>query len=94
MHRKLLVAVPALFGMVAIYAVWNQKDNYESSSKIYTGFASGYSIKGKGRNDFYSVKTKFDNFFQTVQSRSIREEVALKTLAFYLSLQKINENLI
>ena len=92
MHKRMLVTVPVFFAIVAAYAVWNQSSNYESSSRIYTGFASGYSIKGTGRNDFYTVKTKFDNFFQTVNSRSVKEEVVLRTLAFYLSLETINEN--
>lgn len=92
MHKRMLIVVPILFGLVATYAVWNQSSNYESSSRIYTGFASGYSIKKNGRNDFYTVKTKFDNFFQTVKSRSIKEEVVLRTLALYLSLDTINEN--
>lgn len=92
MHKRMLIVVPIAFAIVAGYTVWNQSNNYESGSRIYTGFASGYSIKGQGRNDFYTVKTKFDNFFQTVQSRSIKEEVVLRTLAHYLSLSKISEN--
>ena len=70
--------IPVL--LVLLFMKDNER-NYITTTTIYTGFASGYSIKSNERSDFYAIKTKFDNFFESIKSRTTREDIILKTLA-------------
>ncbi|MBL4593126.1 MAG: hypothetical protein JKX68_04825, partial [Flavobacteriales bacterium] len=69
----------------------DKQSNYVTTTTLYTGFASGYSLKNSERRDFYAIKTKFDNLFENIKSRTTREEIILKTLAFYLAQDTIIE---
>jgi polysaccharide biosynthesis transport protein len=90
-HLKVLIIAPLLV-MLIIYIVFDDSNNkYLTSSKVYTGFASGYSINNNESKDYFTIKNKFSNFFENVKSRSTREEIILKTLAFYISKNKISE---
>ncbi|PCI96315.1 MAG: hypothetical protein COB15_10805 [Flavobacteriales bacterium] len=76
--------------MVLLFMKDNER-NYVTTTTIYTGFASGYSIKNNKKIDYYTTKIKFDNFFESIKSRTTREEIILKTLGFYLSQEEIFE---
>ena len=90
-HLKVLIIAPLLV-MLIIYIVFDDSNNkYLTSSKVYTGFASGYSINNNESKDYFTIKNKFNNFFENVKSRSTREEIIFKTLAFYISKNKISE---
>jgi succinoglycan biosynthesis transport protein ExoP len=88
-HLWLLILAPIFTGLCIIVFIDDSSQSFSTSSKVYTGFASGYSIKNSARRDYYAIKTKFDNFFENTKSRSTKEEIVLKTLAYYLCLDKI-----
>ncbi len=49
------------------------------------------SLKRSWTNRFFLVQTKFDNLYANFRSRSNKEKMALKLLAFYLSQDTISE---
>lgn len=91
-HFTLLLLIPLMISVTTYISMDESALNYTTASTVYTGFASGYSIKNNARRDFYAIKTKFDNFFESAKSRSTQEEIILKTIAFYLSKDTIAEH--
>ncbi len=76
---------------MVLFLMKDEPRNYLTTTTIYTGFASGYSLKNSERRDFYAIKTKFDNLFESIKSRTTREEIILKTWAFYLVQDSISK---
>ena len=89
-HAKLLIIIPLIFIILIIFLMKDEKRNYATSTTIYTGFASGQTVQNEKR-DFFLIKTKFDNLFENIKSRTTREEIVLRTLAFYLTQESIPE---
>ena len=89
-HAKLLIIIPLIFIIFIIFLMKDEKRNYATSTTIYTGFASGQTVQNEKR-DFFLIKTKFDNLFENIKSRTTREEIVLRTLAFYLTQESIPE---
>jgi len=87
-NLALLIIVPIAISLITLTTMDDSALIYSTSSKVYTGFASGYSIKNNAR-DYFAIKTKFDNFFESAKSRSTKEEITLKTIAYYLSKESI-----
>ena len=90
-HSRLIVLTGIVTALVVFLLVDDSKKSFTTGSRVYTGFASGFSITGENRKDYYTVKTQFDNFFETVHSRSTLEEIALRTLAYYLSQKTLDD---
>ena len=90
-HYKVLVIIPVVLMIMVLLLMDDNKRNYLTTTTIYTGFASGSSVEGDRRTDFFAIKTKFDNLFENMKSRSTREEIILRTLSFYLSKDVISE---
>ena len=88
-HIKLIVLIPIIMTSLVFFLIKDSKKEYITKTSIYTGFASGYSIASSDITDYNKIVTKFDNFFQNIRSRETREEVILKTLAFYLAKETI-----
>ena len=89
---KLLIAAPLIVSALVYFLLHDQQKSYSSTTKVYTGFASGYSIGQDGSRDYFSIKTKFDNLFETLKSRNTKKEISLKTMAYYLAQDTIREN--
>jgi len=90
-HYKVLLGAPIFVAFLVVVFLKDGEKSYLSSTTIYTGFASGYNITSGDRVDFFIIKTKFDNLFESFKSRTNREEIALRTLAYYLSKEQIDE---
>lgn len=91
-HLRLLIVLPVLISLTVYFFYNEEQQDFKTTSTLYTGFASGYNItSSSGRMDFFAVKTKFDNLFALVKSRSVQEEIALKLLTFYLESDSISE---
>lgn len=84
----ILLAVPVLLAGVVWYLTRNEVLNYESSTTIYTGVASGLSMEslGKSRVDFMGSKIEFDNILNIFKARETQKEVALRLFIQGLSL--------
>ncbi|MEP7263105.1 MAG: hypothetical protein ABI772_01330 [Bacteroidota bacterium] len=66
------------------------KKEYASSTLVYTGLASGYSITSgeDERVDYFAVNNAFDNLMATIKSRETLEEVGMRLLANNLLITK------
>lgn len=91
-----LVLFPSVLAGTVIFLTRDIKREYQSSTTVYTGLASGYSITDDGnqRIDYFSVNNAFDNLIATVKSRETIEEVALKLLAEHLILEAPDPNIL
>ena len=89
-NLKLLIGAPVLVVTLVFFLFSESEKSYTTGAKIYTGFASGYSIADDGSGDYFGIKTKFDNLFQNVRSRNTKKDISLRVMAFYLSMDTIS----
>lgn len=90
-HLAILILLPLITAILVFLMVDDSDRTYATGSRIYTGFASGYTLDKETRKDYYTVKTQFDNFFESVRSRTTKEEILLRTLSYYLAKDSIDE---
>ncbi|WP_146199210.1 GumC family protein [Arcicella aurantiaca] len=76
------------------YFTRNEKKVYSSESTIYTGIASGYSLNGSTKADFYSTSNAFDNLLSLIESRETKQDVLIDLLAEHLFLKKHDPNIL
>jgi uncharacterized protein involved in exopolysaccharide biosynthesis len=93
-HLILLVAVPLLLGLIVVYLTRNPTWQYESSTTIYTGIASGYTIEQKDRFDHFASNNAFDNLINVIKSRETMSETGIRLLAQGLSMDQYNKTVI
>lgn len=89
-----LIIIPAVLAFSIFYFTRKEKKIYSSESVIYTGIASGYSLSGNNKTDFYSTSNAFDNLLSLINSRETKQEVAINLLASHLMIQKHDPALI
>ncbi len=83
-----LVLIPSILaGSIFYFTRWEKKV-YSSESVIYTGIASGYSLSGSTKADYFATSNAFDNLLSLINSRETRQEVALSLLARHLQIKK------
>lgn len=87
---KLLLLVPLMVAGSIYYFTRHEKQNYSSETVVYTGIASGYTLNGNAKADYFETSNAFDNLLNIINSRETKQEVALKLLAEHLSLKKHN----
>lgn len=85
---KWLLLVPLVLAFSIYYFTKKEKKVFSSESVIYTGIASGYSLNGDTKADYFATSTAFDNLLTLILSRATKEEVAIDLLAEHLSLKK------
>jgi capsular polysaccharide biosynthesis protein len=83
-----LLVIPVALAVSIFYFTRNEVKVYSSESTIYTGIASGYSLSGNNKADFFATSNAFDNLLSLINSRETKEEVAINLLAKHLQLQK------
>lgn len=83
-----LLLIPIVLAATIYYFTRNEKKVYSSESTIYTGIASGYSLNGSTKADFYSTSNAFDNLLSIIESRETKQDVLIDLLAEHLSLKK------
>ena len=76
------------------YFTRHEKKVYSSESTIYTGIASGYSLNGSTKADFYSTSNAFDNLLSLIESRETKQDVLIDLLAEHLFLKKHDPNIL
>ena len=61
-------------GLTIFFATKNQADSFKSSTTLYTGFASGYSIENgeKAKIDFHAINISFDNLINLVKAKDTK----------------------
>ncbi|UCE92829.1 MAG: hypothetical protein JSV73_08335, partial [Flavobacteriaceae bacterium] len=85
-HKIVLIAVPLLFGLLAIVLTGNPKRSYYSQTILYTGLASGSSIEMDKAFNYLATNNAFDNLINIIKSRDTQEEVAVRLLSQHLML--------
>jgi polysaccharide biosynthesis transport protein len=87
---KVLFLFPLTTAVAVFIFTKNMQKEYESSTLVYTGIASGYSITSAEdeRVDFFAVNNAFDNLMATIKSRETVEIVGMKLLANNLLISK------
>lgn len=83
-----LLVIPVALAVSIFYFTRNEIKVYSSESTIYTGIASGYSLSGNNKADFFATSNAFDNLLSLINSRETKEEVAVNLLAKHLQLPK------
>ena len=91
-----LLIVPIVLAGLVFLLTKNQAQKYASSTTIYTGIASGYSIESQKSTgiDYFGVNNSFDNLINIINSRSTLEEVSLTLFAKCMMLPKADNYLI
>jgi uncharacterized protein involved in exopolysaccharide biosynthesis len=89
-YTKWLILLPIICAITVFFLTKNAKKQYSSSTTLYTGVASGYSITSTEdeRLDYFAVNNAFDNLLASAKSRETIEQVSLHLLAEHLLLTK------
>ncbi len=93
-HLVLLIIVPLSLATLVMMLTRNGKHTYASSTKLYTGLATGSTIEMDKTFNYFLTNTAFDNLLNIINSRETQEEVAIRLLSQHLSLQKENAKFI
>ncbi|MEO5999556.1 MAG: hypothetical protein ABIN89_22365 [Chitinophagaceae bacterium] len=88
-----LLFIPATIALSVFYFTRHELKDYSSESVIYTGIASGYSLSGNNKADFFATSNAFDNLLSLINSRETKQEVALNLLAMHLMIKKHDPSL-
>ncbi|WP_259016107.1 GumC family protein [Emticicia fluvialis] len=86
-NLKALILVPLVLAATIFYFTRNEKKVYTSETTIYTGIASGYSLIGSIKADFFTANNAFDNLLSLIQARETKEDVAVSLLAEHLFMK-------
>ncbi len=83
---KLIVLSTLVPTLAIVFFTRNMERQYQSSTMLYTGIASGYSIEsGDGKRiDYHMVNNAFDNLISLIKSRQTLEQVGLRLLTKHL----------
>ena len=82
-----LLLIPTVLAGTIYYFTRNEKKVYASESTIYTGIASGYSLNGSTKADFYSTSNAFDNLISLIESRETKQDVVIDLISEHLFLK-------
>jgi succinoglycan biosynthesis transport protein ExoP len=89
-YPRWVILTPLCCAAAVFFLTKNAKKQYASSTTLYTGVASGYSITSTEdeRLDYFAVNNAFDNLVASAKSRETIEQVALHLLAEHLLVTK------
>ncbi len=87
-NLKWLVLVPLVLALSVYYFTKNEKKVFSSESVVYTGIASGYSLNGDTKADYFATSNAFDNLLTLILSRETKQQVAIDLLSEQLFLTK------
>jgi len=85
-----LVLIPAVMAGTIYRLTRNEVRIYSSETTIYTGIASGYSLSGNTKTDFFTAGNAFDNLISLINSRETHQEVAIDLLAEHIFMKDFN----
>lgn len=89
-----LLIIPTILASSIYYFTRHEKKVYSSESTIYTGIASGYSLNGSTKADFYSTSNAFDNLLSLIESRETKQDVLIDLISEHLFLKKHDPNIL
>ena len=89
-----LLAIPTVLAGSIYYFTRNEVKVYASETTIYTGIASGYSLSGNNKADFFATSNAFDNLLSLINSRETKQEVVVDLLSEHIFLKKHDPDLL
>ncbi|MEO1051205.1 MAG: hypothetical protein AAFX87_11290 [Bacteroidota bacterium] len=90
LNLKILVGVAVTLVVTILALTKDPPKTYTSRTTIYTGLASGYTIEGSNKADYFNTAMAFDNLLNIIKGRETREEVAIRLLASHLLMNEHN----
>jgi len=87
-NLKWLLLIPLVLALSIYHFTRNEKKIYSSETMVYTGIASGYSLNGDTKADFFATSNAFDNLLTLILSRETKQEVAVDLISEHLFLDK------
>lgn len=93
---KILILIPVVLTLTVYLLTKGQPKEYVSTTVIYTGLVSGYTIEsGRTRNiDYHAVRTAFDNLINIIETRATLQEVGIQLLAQHLMVPNLDSKII
>lgn len=87
-HILVLTITPILMVSLVFLLTKNQPKKYDSSTRIYTGIATGSSIVSleESKLDLFGTRIAFDNFINLIRTKTTIEEVALRLFTKHMLL--------
>lgn len=85
-HARLIIAAGLLMAVVTYLVTRDQPSVYMSSTIVYTGLATGYTIEsgGSSKLDYFGTNAKFDNLINLIKSRITHKETAIRLLGNHI----------
>lgn len=95
-YAALLVILPVILASIVFFLTRNEPKEYNSSTTVYTGIATGSSIVSlqEARVDLFGTRTAFDNLIRVVNSRVTAQEVGLQLFTSHMILDKATPDII
>lgn len=83
-----MLVIPACLAFSIWYFTRHEIKIYASETVVYTGIASGYSLSGNNKVDYFTASNAFDNLISLINSRETKNEASLRLLAEHLCMTK------
>lgn len=97
MLRKIIyiIAIPLVVGGIVYFLTNDMPSLYESETSVFTGVTSnsGLSVE-TARVDNFAAQNEYNNMLTILNSKSLKEEVALRLLTQHLLLDKPQKEII
>jgi len=95
-HLLLLLILPIVMLAIVFFLTQDQAKLYDSSTRIYTGIATGSSIVSleESKLDLFGTRIAFDNLINLVKTKTTIEEVSLRLFTKHLLLERPTSNII
>jgi len=89
-HIVILITLPILLVVMVFFITKDQPKIYSTSTRVYTGIATGSSIVSmeSSKLDLFATNAAFDNLINIIRLRTTMEEVGIELLATHLMLEK------
>jgi len=95
-HAGLLVVLPVIMAVLVFFGTKEMPNVYVSTTRIYTGIATGSSIVSldDSKIDLFATRAAFDNLIEIINSKNTLENVAIHLLASHLIIDEPTEGVI
>lgn len=91
-NLNLFLLCSIVMAVVVFLLTRNLPEEYEASTELYTGIASGVELDNitNNRVDYFATNTEYDNLINIIKSRQTLEEVGYRLLTQHLMLDTLD----
>lgn len=92
-NLNLFLLCSIVMALMVFFLTRNLPEEFESSTELYTGIASGVELDNitNNRVDYFATNTEYDNLINIIKSRQTLEEVGYRLLTQHLLLDTLNK---